>query len=367
MRLIVLIIILNSIITLKVKAQLNQIGLEPFYGYHYAANVINKTGESMNGYCGGFDLKYFTNQKRPNLFNELYQNPDISLNLRLCKLNNTDTFGYSIALFPQIEVPIKKNSDLCLSAKIGYGINFNTVQYDYFKNFDNRAIVSPINFALDAGLILNYRLNSKNEIGISGALYHVSNGSLKMPNGGINVVYASLSYRHHLEKYLDFKYKPILKNQAFKTKFLYTINIATGYREIAYFTSTKAFWVGVLNQQFTKKISQLYQIGISSDIFYDASPAIWENSLRSLKSIQTKEKLHLGIGLYQQFDLGRFFIPFSANFYLNKVKRPFYIKFGLGYQLTEKWRIGSFFKGGIIKGSKLDSDFMEWSLGYTIN
>ena len=360
-------LIISVFISIKVEAQMKGYGVEPFGGMHYAANVIYKTGANMNGYCGGIDLKFFPNQKRPNLFNDQYHNPDFSLNIRLCKLNNTDTFGFSIAIFPQIDIPIKKNSNYCLSAKIGYGLNFNTEQYDFHKNFDNRAIVSPLNFALDAGLILNYRLNSSNEIGISGGLYHVSNGSLKMPNGGINAVYTGLSYRHHFEKYLDFKYKPIIKNKAYESKFIYTIYLASGYREIAYFTSTKSFWVGSLNQQFTRKISRLYQLGITSDIFYDASPAIWENSLRSLISIQTREKLHAGLGFYQQFDIGRFFLPFSANFYLTKVSRPFYIKFGLGYQLSPKWRIGSFFKGGIKNGSKLDSDFMEWSLGYSIN
>lgn len=365
MRLTVLLIIFVFISNIA-DAQMKGYGVEPFGGFHYAANVINKTGTSMNGYCGGIDLKFFPNQKRSNLFNELYHNPDFSLNFRLCKLNNPDTFGYSFAIFPQIEIPVKKNSNLCLSAKVGYGLNFNTLQYDFHKNFDNRAIVSPVNFALDAGLIINYRLTSRNEIGISGGLYHVSNGSLKMPNGGINVVYSALSFRHHFEKYLDFKYKPIIKNQAFESKLIYTIYLATGYRQIAYFSSTKSFWVACLNQQFKRKISHLYQIGITTDLFYDASPAIWENSLRSLKSIQTKEKLHLGLGFYQQFDIGRFFLPFSANLYLTKVSRPFYIKFGLGYQLSKKWSVGSFFKGGIKNGSKLDSDFMEWSLGYSI-
>jgi hypothetical protein len=187
-----------------------------------------------------------------------------------------------------------------------------------------------------------------------------------MPNGGINVVYTALSYRHHFEKYLDFKYKPIIKNQAFVPKFNYTIYLATGFREIAYFSSTKSFWVGSLNQQFTRKISPLYQLGLTTDLFYDASPAIWENSLRSLKSIQTKEKIHLGVGFYQQFNIGRFFLPFSTNYYITKVSRPFYIKFGLGYHFTKKWSIGGFFKGGLKNGSKLDSDFMEWSLGYSL-
>ena len=101
-------LIISVLISIKADAQMKGYGVEPFGGMHYAANVINKTGASMNGYCGGIDLKFFPNQKRPNLFNEQYHNPDLSLNFRLCKLNNTDTFGYSIAIFPQIEIPIKK-------------------------------------------------------------------------------------------------------------------------------------------------------------------------------------------------------------------------------------------------------------------
>ena len=178
-------------------------------GYHYASNLIEKTKQSMNGVCGGIDLKHSLTHRISNESKLRYHHPDLQLHVRVFRLNNVDTFGYSIALFPQVEIPILKNNKLCLAAKMGYGINFNTKEFNSFKNFDNRAISSPLNFALDAGLLLQYKMNNKNEIGLSSGLYHVSNGSLKMPNGGINIVYTGFQYHHYLYNALELKYQSI--------------------------------------------------------------------------------------------------------------------------------------------------------------
>jgi hypothetical protein len=48
------------------------------------------------------------------------------------------------------------------------------------------------------------------------------------------------------------------------------------------------------------------------------------------------------------------------------VKEPIYIRFGLGYQFSKNWFIGSFFKGTINANGQLKSDFMEWSIGYSL-
>ncbi|MFY8020744.1 MAG: acyloxyacyl hydrolase [Bacteroidia bacterium] len=340
-------------------------GLEPFIGYHYASNLIEKTKQSMNGICGGIDLKYSLNHRISRESKELYHHPDLQLHLRICRLNNTDTFGYSLALFPQVEIPIFKNNRIALAAKMGYGINYNSKEFNTYTNFDNRAISSPINFALDAGLLVQFKLNNKNEIGFSSGLYHVSNGSLKMPNGGMNVIYTGINYQYLLKNSLESKYQKIKKTKGFDSHQTYQIYTAIGRRELGYFNATKSFWTATFSQQWCRKISPLYRIGINSDFFYDKSPVYWNDMNRTDQSISFKEKIHAALGLYQQFDLGKFYLPFSANYYVNKVAKPFYIKFGLGYHINKNLFIGGFFKGGIINASKLESDFMEWSIGYS--
>jgi hypothetical protein len=346
---------------------INYFGIEPIVGYHFAPNKIEKTGASLNGISSGFDVKYFFNKKRPSNFNLQYSNPDFSLNARFCKLNNTDTFGYSLAIFPQIELPIFKSKNFCFNAKMGYGINFNSKKYDSITNFDNRAISSIVNFALDAGFSAQYRLNKSNELGIGTGLYHVSNGSLKMFNGGLNIVYGSLSYRHFIESYLDSKYEKSVSKTFIKNKGLnYQIYTAIAHREFGYFSQTKSFWISSVSQQITKRINHIYQLGISIDVIYDATPALLQNDNIQLSEISFQDKVNFGIGFYHQFDVARFYFPFSASVYLKELKNPYYIRFGLGYYLNNHFFIGGFFKGSIKDGSKLDSDFIEWSIGYRL-
>ena len=336
-----------------------------FTGYHFAANNVWKTKQSMDGPVIGFDIGLVRWGLNNQNFSNVYGKPRVGVDARIIKMNNTDTFGYCLGLLPTFEIEMMHQSKWSLHSKISFGINFNTKGYGLLSNFDNRAIVSPVNFAFDAGLLVHAFLTQQLEINIGSGLYHVSNGSLKMPNGGINIVYLNtgISYypKHAVQKnYLKPDY------QLNENRFYYMGYGAFAYRQLGYFNDVKSFWVFSCINQYMFRINKLYSTGVSLDGFYDATHALLQKDSLKLADIPENRKYYLAMGISNRIDLGKLFIPIGVYTYIYNtkyVKDPVYLRFGLGYQFHKYFFTGLFFKGTLTTDYKLHSDFMEWSLG----
>ena len=337
-------------------------------GYHYASNPIAKTGQSLNGFTYGFSASVYQYGLKNKLFTDTYGGPKIGLTAKIFQLNNADTFGLSIGFIPSYDLPIITSEKVILAARIGYCLNLNTRQYHQQQNFDNRAISSAVNFGFDIGASAHFTLNKYLEAEFFTGLYHVSNGSLKMPNGGINIVYGSagISYfPHGMGSTKERKPNYTLTQK----KWNYSFQIAAGYRELGYFDYLTQFWVASIGQQYAFSFNKLYSLGIGLDGFYDASQALLYESTLRVRDIKEHQKYHLALGLHQRFTIGKIFLPLGIYHYvapMKHIKEPVYIRFGLGYQFHPKFFCGLFFKGTINQKQQLQSDFMEWTLGMTL-
>jgi hypothetical protein len=338
-------------------------------GYHFASNNVNKTGMSLNGICSGINLSWVQTGLLKASFTEVYGKPRLALTARVVKMNNTDTFGYSIAIMPSYELPVLQGNKYQVGVRLSYGVNFNTKLFNEEKNFDNRAIVSPINFGLDIGLRSNIKISDKAQLNIGAGLYHVSNGSMKMPNGGINIIYGEVGYSYFVKGLPSFWNQKTNYGKDFKPKFEYAVYGLVSHRELGYFDYITRFWIAGLSQQFTYKFNRLYSLGLGLDGYYDATQPLLYNSHLKVYDIAEMDKYYMALGLYQRFDIGKLFLPFGVYHYVYKmenVQEPVYIKFGLGFKPGKHIFYGLFFKGTINKKQQLQSDFMEFSLGYRL-
>lgn len=362
---------LNQTILRAQESSGRQRGLEfsPLIGYHFASNNVNKTGMSLNGIAGGFDISLVQTGLKKEIFSAIYGKPKMGLTARFMKMNNTDTFGYSLAIMPSYQLPFLQREKLQLGVKISYGINFNSQQYHNQKNFDNRAISSAVNFGLDIGMQANILLSNHAQLSIGTGLYHVSNGSLKMPNGGINVIYGEAGITYFPEAIPKNWNQKNQYRLNFKPHWEYAFYVLVSYRELGYFNYITKFWIAGISQQFTYKFNHLYSLGLGLDGFYDATqPLLYDASLR-VSNIAQKDKYYMAVGIYNRFDIGKLFFPFGVYHYVYKmenVKEPVYVKFGLGFKPKGPLFYGLFFKGTINKKQQLQSDFMEFSLGIRI-
>ncbi len=357
-----LIFLLTSIVG---KTQIKKFEVAGVYGYHFATNTIYKTGASLNGPIKGIELGIGKSGIGNANYQEIYGAQKAMLNFRFIELNNKDTFGYAFSLLPSIHLPLSISKNQALRVKVSYGLTFNTQQFNKETNFDNRAISSPLNFGLDLGLDWELRIAKRQYLYLSPGIFHISNGSFKMPNGGINLVYLKAGFG--LNQGLA---NSDLKKHSYsldKKLWNYWIYGFATHREFNYFANLDRFWVFGLNQNLTYQINHLYAIGLGADLHYDATQSLTNADGKRVYQVKEHEKYLFAIGLSQQFTLGKIFLPVGVYTYLvplSFIKEPVYIRFGLGYHFTKHWFVGSFFKGTVNNKGQLKSDFMEWSLGY---
>ncbi len=339
-----------------------------FSGYHFASNPAFKTGASLNGIANGLDISWVQYGLKKEAFTKTFGSARMALQARIIQMNNADTFGYCLGVLPSYFVPILNKQQFQIGMKLSYGINFNSKQYHEQNNFDNRAISSGVNFAFDWGMHMQYLLKENLQFTIGTGLYHVSNGSLKMPNGGINIIYGNvgLSYFPNAKKGLGIQ-KPNYHLE--KKQFHYMLHIAGAYRELGYFNYITKFPVFTISNNAYFSLNKLYGIGLGLDAFYDATQVLLYRSDLKVADVAENQKYFMAIGIYNRMELGKLFFPLGIYHYLAPIKfvqEPVYVRFGLGYQITKHFYSGLFFKGTINHKQQLQSDFMEWSLGFNL-
>lgn len=331
-----------------------------FTGYHFATDKLSSTGQSLSGWTFGLEAGIRKSGGGSENYRKKYGDQDWMLSSRVIKMNNADTFGWAISILPTCFVPMIRKEDWQIQAKVSYGVSFNTLKFDEVNNFDNRAISSSINFALDFGLESDIKIGKKHCLVLGTGLYHISNGSLKRPNGGINIVYGKIGFRPAT----SFGAKPnyALENHAF----VFQSYLSFSYLEQGEYNTIQNFWSFTYSNQLQRQVNQLYSLGVGLDIFYDASQAI-VHEYRPYSSIPGNEKFLIAAGVAQQFTLGKIFIPVGIYRYVYSavpITEPNYLRFGLGWYMAKHLFIGSFFKGTINKKIQLNSNFMEWSIGF---
>ena len=110
--------------------------------------------------------------------------------------NNPAQLGnsYNLILFAEPYLGFKRKLHTTLRA--GMGATYLDQVYDEVTNPENLFYSSPISFILILQLKLNYSINSKNTIYLSGNYNHISNGAVSKPNKGMNFPTLGFGYEY---------------------------------------------------------------------------------------------------------------------------------------------------------------------------
>jgi hypothetical protein len=342
------------------------INLNYINGYSFAPNKIEKTQQSMDGWVQGFNIGLHKQVNGTKDWHQTYGNPRIGLNLQTIFMNKPDTFGFHVSLIPFIQINILKAKNSNISGKIGIGGAYASKSFKFSNNFDNRAVSLPLNFALEVGAVFNKKITNQLEFNFELGYFHLSNGSFQMPNGGFNIYYSKtgLSYfftQTPLNKTLKNNFT--LKN---KTPY-YTTYIAGAYREQGTFAYRRQYPIFIFHNAIMKPFNKVYNYGLGFDLFYDATQRLIDEPDLLVSDVKESDKWNAALGFCNELNIGKLAIPLDFYHYvydLNVVKQKYYIRFGLTYYPYKKLFVGCYFKGSINKYKSLESDFMEFALGW---
>lgn len=315
-------------------------------------------------YINGYDIKIGKSTNGEHLWEQLYRYPEIGIGFYNSNLGNSETFGNVNAIYSYINVPIVKNQKISFNYNFAIGIAYLPRCFNVINNYNNIAIGSKFNaylsFDFDFKLKLINRLYLINGLGIT----HFSNGAIKKPNLGLNL----LTYQAGLKYFLNYNRKELIhkKKPEIVHKNEYSIILSGGIKQISP-PGGKMYSVSSISFNAYRILNLKHKVGIGLDVFYDSSidMTLKMNNNGTLKDNKNKYIDLYSPGIHLSHDLVFNKVSFTTQlgYYLySKLDRDFYSRLGFNYKFSEK-----FLSNLTLKTHWGKADFIEFGIGYYFN
>jgi hypothetical protein len=338
-------------------------------------------------------------------------------------LGNHKVLGQTFAIYPYLLIKIVELPHFELNWKIGAGLSFfnktynrvykefgNDPDWSYYGPTCNNLIGSIINVYLTTGANLNFPITKQFAIHTDLGYMHMSNGSVLQPNGGINILYATIGASYKLDKE-DIKEKGDSHQTFAPLAPRWNINItgSGGYREL-YYGDDKGYGIGSLHIGGTYNICNWYALGGGVDAFYDG---VFNQQggtrLEALNAEQRQEQLkhtrfgryiilnenlsnkfRVGVSINNEFMVGRItaildwgvylYDPIRLAYYTDETykykyeKRPLLYKYNIDkedgwnyFRLGVRCRVWeNLYVQTTVKTHLSKAEMIEWGIGYRI-
>lgn len=300
----------------------------------------------------------------------MYNYPLIGISYWYSDLGRTKPLGAAHAVFPFINFPLLNKKGFNIYFRLGVGLGYLTRKYDRYDNYENLAIGSHFNGAVN--LLFEARLKLGRRFTAAGgvSLMHFSNGAIKQPNYGLNMpgVNLALAYRLGNENpYLRKKLLPDLTPFEFDGKrFLQLdLNAEFGIKDLqATLGGGNQYVVAAFNGNLLWPVSYKSRLGFGFDLSYDGS----DEKLLEIRGIYPEHRINLvktGVTGSYELAFSRMAIMLNLGINLSGLnKRDGYVyeKLALRFGITE-----NLYSSLTLKAYYGKADYITFGLGYRIH
>ena len=176
-----------SVIAQKQDLQYNHsVGIQVFKGFVYKHS--DDIGHLTKNNPTGFEIYYNKLTNGNKSWEAINNYPEVGVSLGYYNYHD-EVLGSTIAALFHIQYYLTKSrTGHSFKIHIGTGLGFNTHPYNAETNNKNTVLGSTVTFALQPRFIYSYTTKSNWIFTASPNLTHFSNGSVKKPNKGINIL-----------------------------------------------------------------------------------------------------------------------------------------------------------------------------------
>lgn len=284
----------------------------------------------------GFGINLWQHTNGTKAWEANYGYPDIAFSINYYDLKNDAQLGKVITAstgmaFHLLGKPPLKND---FQFFFGLGLAYSTNPYDHDTNNLNNVISSPITY--NGNLKLSYwHQIAQLGLGASLKLTHFSNGSLKQPNNGLNMVTANLEARYRLSKQLP-EYQEVTEKQTLNKKMYWGGMLRIGWAEAPPIGSgSRPVYNLVLTGQ--KRVSLKSQLDFGVEGF--ANTAVKQEIVHGPPfDGETPDYKRLGVFFGHELLMNQLTLVTQLGFYLYRPfypKERVYMRVGLQYYFNE--------------------------------
>ncbi|MCG2614924.1 acyloxyacyl hydrolase [Terrimonas sp. NA20] len=256
--------------------------------------------------------------------------PAVGLGLIAGNPGSREYIGNLYAVYPYIRFPLLHTRRYEASIKTGGGLAVVGKPYDVYSNPKNTLIGTRFNVFLSFVLQNEVKLSERFHLAAGIGIMHVSNGSTKLPNLGLNIPNLSAGIRYALGRPNQHK-RTLLDTSSSKIDF-------AAYTSI----SVKQYpWVGgsyyLINAaqlEASKRTGRNSSFGLGALLLYDRT--IRRYAMEDRTGDLSYQKFQAGLYLSYEHFLGRLSIPVNIGAYLyNGSSSGIFQQYGIRYKATD--------------------------------
>ncbi len=330
----------------------------PRLHYGYIWNFSEEVAHLANQHMPAIELNVTKQTKGSKAWQQEYLYPQVGYSLMYFAFDPKKPVGNALAALIHAGKNFYKTKRTNLQWRLGYGLAYVERRYEVEHNLKNNVISQRINFTISGQLNYNVQLTPSVLFNMGIGLFHISNGSLKRPNFGINLPTLHAGLGLNIVKG-DHEYK---KDSvvAFKRKTYFHISPFMGLKEV-YPVNGPKYFLGGFNALVERRINRKSGLHAGVDFSYDHSKKA-EIAYDSLPVANTVfNRAQAGIILGHELYIHRLSLLTQAGIYVHdpaRLNKTFYQKVGLKYYVTEK-----IFVNMTMKLHLGIADWIEWGGG----
>jgi hypothetical protein len=315
----------------------------------------------IDDYARGGEISLIRRRFQSDVWEKNHNELETGISLWFSTFGRNDIIGEGIVLKTFANFRLLQLGKLSAKYQIAIGPAYATKIYNENKNFFNFNFSTHLNTYAGTGFILNYPITERILLSGNCMLHHISNGSFKKPNNGVNIVNIGLGLRYELNPPLQnlpvyqgkttFKSRELMVTSGFGINQPYIANpqqFVSGSVSFTHLWSNKVKGYGLGLDFIHLGGAQFVNADFNKDIYN------YENNFAN----------NLYIGLYGTMEarLGSTIPYLTVGYYIyykTQPEIPLYARLGLRQKI-----VGNLYAHFSIKTGLFSSEFMEFGLAY---
>ncbi len=334
--------------TLTVTARMN-------WGSLFAENAKSKYVKDSYAFLGELDISSRTYGKKS--WQQFNGYPEIGIAFLYGNPGSLTYVGHIGSAFGFASFPLMRSKIIKADFRMGFGAGWVEKPFDPRNNYKNLLIGSRLNACIN--FLLSTQLQVTRQIALDAgfSFTHLSNGSVKVPNYGLNIPGISLGLKYIFNPDLKFEKK---KAPPLQKKWGYYLFSFAAAKE-SYPLESAVYLVNVLNFEMLKDFSHTARFGGGVNFTYDRAASNEIPYSATYEFDKSKFKLQASIYAAYEYVMGNLSVPVQLGVYLynNYAVQALYQNIGIRYRFAPHWIAGVELKAHLGNG-----DFIQWGIGY---
>lgn len=294
---------------------------------------------SVNGPSYAGDISFYRQTNGVQDWEKQLHYPRVGAGFFFILHPNSDTLGNAYASYIFWTYPLIRNKVVDFNMKIGFGAAYSTRTWDPITNDNFHANGTAINFFIYYRLGLEWKITSRTQL-LTGLSYtHYSNGSIKLPNLGMNTPTATIGIIQKIGKSkvnIDFKDRSTTTLD-YKNAFYFQTNI--GMIDITRFVEDKSWYTQSISSGYSRYLNPANKVSAGSSLEFNFG---WSKSLiygfpKKDRNIQ-KASTEWSLNITDEIILGHIGMYMQMGVYLYHsypMPQPIYFRVGIKYHLFQ--------------------------------